>query len=138
MRVKLSARCQYTPRDLAGHYDPESILHLCANCDGGRKASTNEYPRKAERRQRCATIPNTPVTTQPSVARSATESSALSGAIRGGPPSVRRSALTASGPVRRVIADGYVGFKLLDSDCGEHHATNSRGSEFPSIKEVAQ
>ncbi len=138
MRVKLCARCPYTPRDLAGHYDPESILHLCANCDGGQKASTNEYPRKAERRQRCATIPNTPVTTQPSVARSATESSALSGAIPGGPPSVRRSALTASGPVRRVIADGYVGFKLLDSDCGEHHATNSRGSEFPSIKEVAQ
>jgi hypothetical protein len=124
MRVKLCAGCPYTPRDLAGHYDPEAILHLCANCDGEQKASTNEYSRKAERRQKCATIPNIPVTAQPSVARSATESSGSSGAIPGGPPSVQRSALNASGPVRNVTADGYVGSNLLDSDCGEHHATN--------------
>jgi hypothetical protein len=133
MRVKLCARCLYKPRDLAGHYDPEAILHLCANCDGEQKASTNEYPRKAERRQRCATIPNTPVTAQPSVARSATESLASSGAIPGGPPSVQSSALTASGLVRSVTADGYVGSNLL-----EHHTTNSRSSKFLSSKEVAQ
>lgn len=138
MRVKLCARCPYEPRDLAGHYDPEAILHLCANCDGEQKAGSNEYPRKAARRQRCATIPSIPVSAQPSVARSATESLASSGAIPGGPPSARRSASTALPPVRRVIADGYVGFRLPDSDCGEHHATNSRDSEFASIKEIAQ
>jgi hypothetical protein len=34
MRVKLCARCPYTPRDLTGHYDPEAALHVCARCDG--------------------------------------------------------------------------------------------------------
>jgi hypothetical protein len=54
MRVKLCSRCPYTPRDLAGHYDPEGILHVCAKCDGRQEASTNHYPRKAYRRQQCA------------------------------------------------------------------------------------
>jgi hypothetical protein len=133
MRVKLCARCPYTPRDLARHYDPEGILHLCAHCDGEQKASTNEYPRKADRRQRCATIPNIPVTAQPSVARSVKANSASSGTIPGGPPSVQGSALTASGPVGNVTADGYAGSNLL-----EHHATNSRRSEFLSRSELAQ
>jgi hypothetical protein len=133
MRVKLCARCPYTPRDLARHYDPDAILHLCANCDGERKASTNEYPRKAERRQKCATIPNIPVPVQPSVARSAKANSASSGVIPGGPHSVQRSALTASGPVRNATSDGYAGCNLP-----EHHATNSRNWQFMSSKEVAQ
>ena len=133
MRVKLCAQCPYTRRDLAGHYDPDAILHLCANCDGEQKASTNEYPRKAERKQRCATVPNVALPTQPSVARSAVANSASLGAIPGGPRSVQGSALTASGPVRNVTADGYAGSNLL-----VHHATNSRRSEFLSSKEVAQ
>jgi len=132
-RVKLCARCPYPRRNLAGRYDPEAILRLCANCEGEQKASTNEYTRKAERRQKCATIPNIPLPAQPSVARSAKENSVSSGAIPGGLRSVQRSALTASGPVRNVIADGYVGSNLL-----EHHATNSRSLEFLSGKEVAQ
>ena len=133
MRVKLCAQCPYTRRDLAGHYDPDAILHLCANCDGEQKASTNEYPRKAERRQKCAAIPDIPPLAQPSVARSVKANSASSGTIPGGPRSVQGSALTASGPVRNVTADGYAGCNLL-----EHHATNSRRSEFLSSKEVAQ
>ena len=132
MRVKLCAQCPYTRRDLAGHYDPDAILHLCANCDGEQKASTNEYPRKAERRQKCAAIPDIPLA-QPSVARSVKANSASSGAIPGGPRSVQGSALTASGPVRNVTADGYVGSNLLG-----HRATNSISSEFLAGKEVAQ
>jgi hypothetical protein len=49
MRVKLCSRCPYTPRDLAGHYDPDGVLHACAKCDG-YEASTNHYPREAQRR----------------------------------------------------------------------------------------
>jgi hypothetical protein len=133
MRVKLCARCPYTQQDLAGHYDPEAILHLCAKCDGEQRASTNEYPRKTERRHKCATIPDIPAPAQSSVARSAMASSASSGAIPGGPGSVQGSALTASGPVRNVTADGYAGSNRL-----EYHATNSRSSEFPRSNEVAQ
>ena len=33
MRVKLCARCPYTPRDLAPHYDPEAALYACLKCD---------------------------------------------------------------------------------------------------------
>ena len=33
MRVKLCARCPYTPRDLAHHYDPEAGLYACLKCD---------------------------------------------------------------------------------------------------------
>ena len=121
MRVKLCERCPYTPRDLAGHYDPKGLLHACAKCDGQQGASTNHYPRKAHRRQECRTVRNIFVTAQPSVARSATDGSAWSGAIAGGLPSVQGNALTASGPVRNVTTDGYVGSNRL-----ERHTTNSR------------
>jgi len=58
MRVNLCARCPYTPRDLAGHYDPAGVLHVCAKCDGERETSNNHYPRMAHRRQKCVTVPN--------------------------------------------------------------------------------
>ena len=126
MKVTLCVRCPYTRRDLAGHYDPDAVLHLCANCDGERKASTSEYPHRSERRQKCR-----------SVVRSAADGLVSSGAIPGGPRSVQRSALTASGPVRNVTADGYAGTNLL-----EPSATNSRSSELLrsllSSKEVGQ
>jgi hypothetical protein len=126
MRVKLCALCPYTQRDLADHYDLEAILHLCANCDGEQRVSTNEYPRKTDRRQKCATIPNFPAPAQSSVARSAMASSASSGAIPGGPRSVPGNALTTLGPVKNVTAGGYAGSNRL-----EHHATRSRSSEPP-------
>lgn len=50
MRVKLCERCPYTPRDLAGHYDPGASLHVCAKCDDEQRMVTNRYPRKAYRR----------------------------------------------------------------------------------------
>ena len=67
MRVKLCSRCPYTPRDLAGHYDPEGEIHVCARCDGAERASANCYPQKADRRQQCVTIREIPGMAQPSV-----------------------------------------------------------------------
>src|SRR5882757_5737943 len=58
MKVKLCARCPYTPRDLAGHYDPEAALHVCAKCDGEHGMLTNHYPRGAHRRRKCSTVHN--------------------------------------------------------------------------------
>jgi hypothetical protein len=137
MRVKLCAQCPYTPRDLAGHYDPEGTLHVCAKCDGQQEASTNHYPREAHRRHKCATVPNIFATAQPSVARSVTESLVSSGTIPGELPSAQRSAPSASRPAGKAIANGYAGFKPPDGGCSEHHAEISRRSEFRS-KEVAQ
>jgi hypothetical protein len=137
MRVKLCSRCPYTPRDLAGHYDPEGIIHVCAKCDREREPSTNHYPRNVHRRQKCATVPNIPGTEQPSVARSATESLASYGTTAAEPPSVQRNALTASRHARKVIADGCVGFTPPDNGSGKTPAAISRSSEFRS-KEPAQ
>ena len=137
MSVRLCSRCPYAPRDLAGHYDPEAVLHVCARCDGQREASTNHYPRKTHRRQRCATVPSIPAMAQPSVARSATESSASSGTTRGEPLSVQGSALTASRPAWMATADGYVDFSPPDNGRGGTPAAIFQGSGFPS-KELAQ
>ena len=131
MRVKLCSRCPYAPRDLADHYDPAGILHVCATCDGRQEASTNSYPRKANRRQQCATVRNISATAQPSVARSATESLASSGTTPGEPPSVQRSALTASRRARMLIADGCVDFTPPD-DGSPTPTAFFRSSGFPS------
>jgi hypothetical protein len=136
MRVKLCARCPYTPRDLAGHYDPKGALHACAKCDGQQGAGTNHYPRKAHRRQKC-TVPNILLTAQPSVARSVTDSLVSSGTIPGELPSVQRNVPIASGPAGRATADGYADFTPPDSGRSERHAAIPRYSEFRS-KEEAQ
>jgi hypothetical protein len=137
MRVRLCSRCPYTPRDLAGHHDPEAVLHVCARCDGEREASINHYPRKAHRRQKCTTVPSIPGMAQPRVARSATESSASSGTTPGEPHCVRRSALTASRRARTATADGYVDFTPPDNGRGETPATIFQSSGFRS-KELAK
>jgi hypothetical protein len=119
VRVKRCARCPYTPRDLAGHYDPEGEFHACARCDGHQEASTNQYPRKAHRRQKCAAILNISGTAQPSVARSATANLVSFGTTPGEPPSVRESALTASCAARKMTVDGCFAFQLPDNGrCG--------------------
>ena len=111
MRVKLCARCPYTPQDLTGHYDPEAALHVCAKCDGEHGGSTQHYPRKAYRRRACSTAPNIFGMAQRSAAPSVTESLASSGTTAGELPSVQRSALIASRPASRTTADGYADFK---------------------------
>jgi hypothetical protein len=137
MRVKLCARCPYTPRDLAGHYDSEGTLHVCAKCDGQHEASTNHYPREAHRRQKCVTVPNIFVTAQRNVARSVTESLVSSGTIPGELPSAQRSAPIASRPAGRTTAGGYPDFTPPDSSCSERHAAIPRLLELRS-KEGAQ
>jgi hypothetical protein len=52
MRVKLCARCPYTPQDLTGHYDPEAALHVCAKCDGCSPTTTHARPTGGEHAQR--------------------------------------------------------------------------------------
>jgi hypothetical protein len=135
VRVKRCARCPYTPRDLAGCYDPEGEFHACASCDGHQEASTNQYPRKAHGRQKC--VLNISGTAQPSVARSATENLASFGTTTGGLPSVQRSALTASCAARKMTVDGCVGFQLPDNGRGGKPARIPGRLALPS-EEVVQ
>ena len=114
MRVKLCARCPYTPQDLTGHYDPEAALHVCAKCDGEHGGSTQHYPRKAYRRRTCSTAPNIFGMAQRSAAPSVTESLVSSGTTPGELPSVQRSASIAPSRARRPTADGCSVFKLRD------------------------
>ena len=136
MRVKLCARCPYTPRDLAGHYDPEAALHVCAKCDGEQGTLTNHYPREAYRRRTCPTVPNILGTTQRSAAPSVTESSVSSGITPGELLSVQRSALSALRPARRATADGYADFNPPDDSCSDNQAEISHRSGSRS-KEAA-
>ena len=114
MRVKLCARCPYTPQDLAGHYDPEAALHACAKCDVEQGKLTNHYPREAHRRRQCATILNIFGMPQPSAAPSVTESLVSSDTTPGELRSVQGSAPIASRPARMATADGCADFKLPD------------------------
>jgi hypothetical protein len=91
----------------------------CCITGGRHRLNTHHYPRKAHRRQQCATVLNISGTVQPSVARSATEGSASSAATPAKLPSVRRSALTASCVAKKMTVDGYVGFKLPDNGQSE-------------------
>jgi hypothetical protein len=115
VKVRCCARCPYTPRDLADHYDANGKLHVCARCDSYLEASTNHYPRKPHRRQGCATVVNIFGTVQPSVARSVTDDSALSDAIPAERRSVQRSASPASHVAKKMTADGYVVFRMPDN-----------------------
>jgi hypothetical protein len=119
MRVKPCSVCPYTPRDLAHHYDPEAVLHVCAKCDEKRGASTNYHPRKVHRRQQCEAFASNPGTAQPSGARSATESSVSYDTTPGEPPCARRNALIASRCARTVTADGCVDLTPPDNDRGD-------------------
>jgi hypothetical protein len=115
MRVKLCARCPYTPQDLTGHYDPEAALHACAKCDGEQGMLTNHYPREAYRRRKCATVRNILGMTQRSAALSVTESLVSSATTPGELPSVQGSARIASRHARRATADGYCGVTPPDT-----------------------
>jgi hypothetical protein len=137
MRVKLCARCPYTPRDLAGHYDPEAAFHVCARCDGEQGMTTNHYPRQTYRRRKCATVPNIFGTTQQSAAPSATESLVSSGTTPGELPSVQRNAPIASRPARRATADGCADFEPPDHSRSENHSEFTRRSGFRN-KEAAR
>jgi hypothetical protein len=95
MRVKLCARCPYTPRDLTVHYDPEAALHACAKCDGEQRVLTKHFPRESHRRRKCSTVHNTLGMAQRSAAPSVTDNLVSSATTPGELPSVRRNALIA-------------------------------------------
>jgi hypothetical protein len=100
MRVKLCARCSYTPRDLAVHYDPEAALHLCVTCDV-------EYSlRKTQRRRTWPTTTINAGITELHAAPSATESSVSFAIIAAAPPSVQASASSISSSAGRATAIG--------------------------------
>jgi hypothetical protein len=114
MRVKLCARCPYTPRDMAGHYDPEATLHACAKCDGEHGVLTKHRPREAQRRRECSTVHSMFGMAQRNGAPSVTENLVSSDTILGELLSVQRSALIATRPVRRATANGYADLKSPD------------------------
>jgi hypothetical protein len=129
MRVKLCARCPYTPRDLADHYDPEAALRLCATCDV-------EYElRKTQRGQTClsTTINTTGITgtTGLHAAPSATENSASFVIILAAPPSAQGSASSISRSAGRATAIGYGDFARPE-DRSKTHTGISRQSKFPN------
>lgn len=86
MRVKLCARCPYTPRDLEGHHDPEAAVHLCGSCDGEKGIIKMHYPREDHRRRKCSMIPNTFGMAQPIAVQCEAESSVSSVTIPGERP----------------------------------------------------
>ena len=137
MRVKLCARCPYTPQDLTGHYDPEAALHVCAKCDGEQAMLTNHYPRESRRRRKCATVPSIFGMAQRSVAPSVMESLVSSATTPGELPSVQRGAPIASRPAAMLTADGYAGFRPPDDNRSENDAEISCRSRFRN-KEAAR
>jgi hypothetical protein len=130
MRVKLCARCPYTPHDLADHYDPEAALHVCAKCDGEQRMLDQHHPGETDRRHKCSTTQSTSHTAQRNGAPFATEGLASSVIIPGEPPSVQSGALITSRPAGRATIDGYGDFEPPDDSRGDYDAAISSRSAF--------
>ena len=58
MRVKLCARCPYSPRDLADYYDANSSSHLCFRCNNKRAPAELAILVTANGTSQCATAEN--------------------------------------------------------------------------------
>lgn len=58
MRVKLCARCPYSPLDLADLYDAGSSSHLCVRCDGKAAAAELTILMATNGEAKCATATN--------------------------------------------------------------------------------
>ena len=108
MRVKLCARCPYTPRDLAHHYDPEAALYACAKCDSEQDQCETRWRRK------CSTTIGSSCAQQQIDAPFARESSGSSAITAREPRSAQRSASTISGRGERATQDGCGVFGLPD------------------------
>lgn len=78
---------------------------------------SNRYPDDAERRQRCATIPDIFAMGPQSIARSAVGDLGSYGTIAGELRSARKSALTSSGLVAKPTANGCACPAPLDEAC---------------------
>jgi hypothetical protein len=124
VQVKLCARCPYSPRDLADHYDIDAALHLCAACDADFDLS------RTLRRRTCrtTTINATGSTgrTEAHAARFATESSASFATIAVALPCVRSGASSVSSSAGRPTAAGYGDFKLPEHTSADQSASSWR------------
>jgi len=108
MRVKLCARCPYTPCDLAHHYDPEAALYACAKCDEEQYLCVTRWRRK------CSTEIETASAAKPSAALFAKESLASSAIIAREPRSAPRDASISSGHGATTTRDGCGDFAPPD------------------------
>jgi hypothetical protein len=125
MRVKLCATCPYTPRDLAGHYDPAAALHLCAKCD------VEHDLRETRRRRTCpVTTINTARMDELCAAPFATEGSASFAIIAAAPPCVPKNASSISRAAGRTTAVGYGDFAPPEGSGGR--TRSSWPSTFPN------
>ncbi len=124
MRVKLCARCPYTPRDLAHHYDPEAALYACLKCDN------QQDPCEIDWRQTCSTQIETSSATKSSVAPFARESSALSAITAREPRSAQRNASTISRHDATTTQDGCGAFARPEGTCGGNAAWLSLARAF--------
>lgn len=129
MRVKLCARCPYTPHDLADHYNPEAALHACATCDGEQRMLDQHDLGETHWRRKCPTTPPISSAAQRNVAPFATESSASSVTIPVELPSVQRGASITSRPAGRATADGYGDFEPPDDHAASIRVRNPGRTE---------
>jgi hypothetical protein len=128
MRVKLCARCPYTPRDLADHYDPDAALYACAKCDG-EVGILNAYgPCGPERRRQCSTSLDIISMTTPGVAPFAKDGLASSVTTPGELPSVQKNASIASGHAGRATAIGCADFAPPDYGLRETTGVSRRAA----------
>src|SRR5258708_21384918 len=111
MRVKLCKRYPYEPRDLAGHYDPDAALHLCAKCDGEPWMLTNHYPRDSYRRRQCPTNRDVFQPALRSVARSAPETLVSSATTPAKQPFAQRNPSIPSTAAWRPTPHGSFAFR---------------------------
>jgi hypothetical protein len=116
MRVKLCARCPYTPRDLAHHYDPEAPLYACAKCDSEQEFCEIMW------RQTCSTEIETSSVAESSVAPFARESLASSAITAHEPRSAPGNASTTSRHGATTTQDGCGAFAPPDGTGGGNPA----------------
>ncbi len=126
MRVKLCARCPYTPRDLADQYDVGAAQYLCPACD------LEHDRRRSLRRGTCQTTPtSTTGNTELRAALFASEGSAsfaITAAVR---PCVPENASSISPVGGRTTAAGYGDFEQRED--GRYRArTCTSADEMPS------
>jgi hypothetical protein len=124
VQVKLCARCPYSPRDLADHYDIDAALHLCATCDA------DFDPCETLRRPTCRTrVSNATGKTDPTgrhAVPSATESSASFAITAAAPPSVQPGASSVSSSAGTTTAVGYGDFELPEHRRADQSASSRR------------
>ena len=123
MRVKLCARCPYTPRDLAHHYDPEAALYACAKCDNQQDPCVIKW------RGKCPTEIENSSAAGANVAPFARENLASSATIAREPRSAPGNASTTSGHGATATQDGCGAFARPDEVSG---ATAARFPLYPA------